>query len=84
MQNETKLSAEMLNSLFQLAKKGKDGQQSVKSILSQSLSDSQKKSLGQIMSDPQKLKELLSSPEAKALMERLSKNGQGENGNGPA
>ncbi len=84
MQNETKLSAEMLNSLFQLAKKGKGGQESVKSILNQSLSDSQKKSLGQIMSDPQKLKEMLSSPEARALMEKLSRSNQGENGNGPA
>ena len=84
MQNETKLSAEMLNSLFQLAKKGKGGQESIKSILNNSLSDSQKKALGQIMSDPQKMKELLSSPEAKTLMEKLGRGNQGENGNGPA
>ena len=84
MQNETKLSAEMINSLFQLAKKGKGGQESVKSILNQTLSEGQKKSLGQIMSDPQKLKEMLSSPEAKALMEKLGRGNQGENSNGPA
>ncbi len=84
MQNETKLSAEMINSLFQLAKKGKGGQESVRSILNQTLSEGQKKSLGQIMSDPQKLKEMLSSPEAKALMEKLGRGNQGENSNGPA
>ena len=84
MQNETKLSAEMIKSLFQLAGKGKSGQESVKSILSQTLSESQKKSLGQIMSDPQKLKEMLSSPEAKALMEKLGRGSQGDNSNGPA
>lgn len=84
MQNDTKLSAEMLNSLFQLAKKGKGGQESVKSILNNSLNDSQKKALGQIMSDPQKIKELLSSPEARAVMDKLGGKKQGDNGNGPA
>lgn len=85
MQNETKLSAEMINSLFQLAKKGRDGRESMKSILNNSLTDSQKKALGQVMSDPEKMKQLLSSPEAKALMEKLGRgNNQGENGNGPA
>lgn len=84
MQNETKLSSEMINSLFQLAKRGKGGQESVRSILNQTLSEGQKKSLGQIMSDPQKLREMLSSPEAKALMEKLGGSAQGEGGNGGA
>lgn len=84
MQNGTNLSQEMLNSLLAMAKRGKNGQESVKSILNQSLSDSQKKSLSQLMADPQRLKEMLSSPEAKALMQKLSGTEQGENGNGPA
>ena len=84
MQNETKLSAEMINSLFQLVKKGKDGQESARSILNKSLNENQKKALGQIMSDPQKMKELLSSPEAKALMEKLGGKSGGEKGNGSA
>lgn len=83
MQNETKLSAEMLNSLFQMMKKGKESQQSVRSILNKSMSDSQKKAVSQIMSDPQKMKELLSSPEAQELLRKFG-NGQGENKNGPA
>ncbi len=84
MQNDTKLSAEALNSLMALAKSGRDGRESVKSILNNSLNDSQKKALGQIMSDPQKIKELLSSPEARAVMDKLGGKKQGENGNGPA
>ena len=83
MQNETKLSAEMINSLFSMLKKGKGNGESVKNILNQSLNENQKKAVNQIMSDPQKLKELLASPQAKELMAKL--NGmQGENKNGPA
>ena len=83
MQNETKLSAEMINSLFSMLKKGKGNGESVKNIRNQSLNENQKKAVNQIMSDPQKLKELLASPQAKELMAKL--NGmQGENKNGPA
>lgn len=84
MQNETKLSAEMINSLFHLMKKGKDGQDSVKSILNQSLNDKQKNAVNQILSDPQKLKQLLSSPQAKELLEKFGANGQGDKNNGSA
>ena len=83
MQNDTKLSAEMINSLFGMIKKGKGNGESVKSILEQSLNEGQKKALSQIMSDPQKLKELLSSPQARELMAKLGSM-QGENKNGPA
>ncbi len=84
MQNETKLSAEMLNSLFQMMKKGKDGQESVRNILNKSLNDSQKQAISQIMSDPQRMKELLSSPQAQELLQKFGGNAQGENKNGPA
>jgi hypothetical protein len=84
MQNGTNLSAEMLNSLFQMMKKGKDGQDSVRNILNQSLNDSQKQAVSQIMSDPQKMKELLSSPQAQELLRKFGGNSQGENKNGSA
>ena len=84
MQNETKLSAEMLNSHFQMMKKGKDGQESVRSILNKSLNDSQKQAISQIMSDPQRMKELLSSPQAQELLKKFGGTAQGENKNGPA
>lgn len=83
MQNGTNLSKEMLNSLFQMMKKGKGGQESAKSILEKSLNDSQRQAVSQILSDPQKIKELLSSPEAQELMRKFGK-AQGENKNGPA
>lgn len=83
MQNDTKLSAEMINSLFGMIKKGKSNGEGVKNILEQSLSEEQKKAVSQIMSDPQKLKELLSSPQARELMAKLGSM-QGENKNGPA
>ena len=82
MQNDTKLSAEMINSLFGMIKKGKGNGESVKNILEQSLNDNQKKAVSQIMSDPQKLRELLASPQAKELMAKLSSM-QGENKTGP-
>ena len=82
MQNETKLSAEMLNSLFRMIKKGKDGQENARSILNQSLNDSQKQAISKIMSDPQKMKELLSTPEAKELIKKFGGMTQGENQNG--
>lgn len=84
MQNETKLSAEMLNSLFKMMKKGNGNQESIKNILNQSLNDSQKQAVSQIMSDPQKLKEVLSSPQAKALFEKFGGTVQGESNNGSA
>ncbi len=84
MQNETKLSAEMINSLLGMMKKGNGNQESIKNIINQSLNDSQKKAVSQIMSDPHKLKELLSSPQAKELMEKFGGGMQKENKNGPA
>ena len=84
MQNEIKLSSEALNSLFALAKNGKDGRESVKSILNNSLNEGQKKALGQIMADPKRLREMLSSPEARALMEKLGGKKQGDSTDGPA
>lgn len=83
MQNETKLSAQMINSLFQMMKKGNGNSESVKNIIEQSLNDSQKKAVSQIMSDPQKLKQLLSSPQARELMEKFGGMNKG-NGNGSA
>ena len=82
MQNETKLSAEMINSFFQMMKKGNGNRESMKKVLQDSLTESQKASLGKIMSDPQKLREVLSSPQAKALLEKLGNMQQGEQENG--
>ena len=82
MQNETKLSAEMINSFFQMMKKSNGNRESMKKVLQDSLTETQKASLGKIMSDPQKLREVLSSPQAKALLEKLGNMQQGEQENG--
>lgn len=83
MQNETKLSAEMINSIFQMMKKGKGNQEGIKKILNDSLNENQKAAMSRIMSDPQKIKELLSSQQAKELFEKFGGAPQGENKNGP-
>lgn len=84
MQNETNISKEMINSLFRMMKNGDSGKRSVKKILDESLSANQKEAVGKIMSDPQRLKEILSSPQAKELIEKFGNMNKGENKNGPA
>ncbi len=78
MQNETKLSPEKIKSLLAMLNGGnRDG---AESFINSSLDENQKQKINSILSDPQKLKEILSSPQARALMQKFSK--QGENGNG--
>lgn len=84
MQNETNLSKEMINSLFRMMKSGKNNGESVKSVLENSLTENQKETVGKIMSDPQKLKEILSSPEAKELLSKFGNIKKGDGNNGPA
>lgn len=84
MQNETNISKEMINSLFRMMKNGKGGKQDIKKILDESLTASQKEAVGKVMSDPQRLKEILSSPQAKELFEKFGNMNKGENKNGPA
>ena len=84
MQNETKLSSEMINSLFQMMKNGKNNNQNIKKILNDNLDSNQKEAIGKIMADPEKLKELLSSPQAKELLSKLGSMTKGEKGNGSA
>lgn len=82
MQNETKLSSDMINSFLQMMKNGKDGQQNIKKILNDSLDSKQKEAVGKIMSDPEKLRQILSSPQAKELMKKFGSTGNGDNKNG--
>lgn len=83
MQNETKLSAEMINSLFQMMKRGNGNQESLRKVLNDSLTAGQKEAVSKIMADPQKLRELLLSPQAKELIEKFGAKMQGEGKNGP-
>lgn len=78
MQNETKISPEKIKSLLSMLTAG--NRDSAEKLISSSLDENQKRKINSIISDPQKLKELLSSPQAKELMKKFG--AQGENGNG--
>ena len=78
MQNETKLSPEKIKSLLSML--GAGNRDSAEKLISSSLDENQRQKINSILSDPQKLKELLSSPQAKELMKKFG--ARGENGNG--
>ena len=78
MQNETKLSQEKIKSLLAMLSNG--NKEGAESIINSTLDESQRQKINGILSDPQKLKEILSSPQAKAFMQKFGK--QGEDGNG--
>lgn len=78
MQNETKLSAEKIKSLLGLLNSGnRDG---AEALISSALDESRKQKINSILSDPTKLREFLSSPQAKALMQKFGKKGDTDNG----
>lgn len=82
MQNETKLSKEKINSILNMLKNSDQNPEAIKNMLSGSLNQAQKSSLSAILSDPKKISELLSSPQAKELMEKFGKKQQGDKNNG--
>lgn len=83
MQNETKLSKEKINSLLNMLKSSNQNPDAIKNMLSGSLNETQKSNLSAILSDPKKISEILSSPQAKELMEKFGKKQQGDMENGP-
>ncbi len=78
MQNETKLSMDKINSLLNMFKGGNTDLQGLKNMLD----DTQREAVNNILSDPEKLRQMLSSPQAKSLMEKFGKKNQGDDGNG--
>lgn len=63
MENEIKLSKDEINSLFSSA----EGAESLKGRLN----SEQKQQLERVMADPEKIKAILASPEAKRLIQLL-------------
>lgn len=84
MQNETNISVEKINSLLDMLRNGSADTGKLSTMLKSALDDNQKSKLDSVLSDPQKLNGILSSPEAKAIMEKLKTIPRGENKNGPA
>ena len=67
MENEIKLSKEQINSLLGSLSGGTRDSEALKNALT----DAQKEQLQKLMSDPQKIRAILTSPEAKKLLEML-------------
>ena len=72
MENETKLSSEQIKSIMDEAKTGKKEE-----LLKKYLNDDEAEKVRDFLSDSDKLKSFLSSPFAKQLMKRLSKEKDG-------
>lgn len=80
MQNETKLSQEKINSLISMFSQRDAGK--TEGFINSNLNENQRRKINNILSDPQKLKEIMSSPQAQELMKKFNKSKPGENSNG--
>lgn len=72
MDNETKLSAEQINSIKDALSDKKDPKD-IDHIMETHLNDKQRQAVKSFLSDEKKLKALLNSPFAKAFMEKYGK-----------
>lgn len=76
MDNETKITNERINELFQKAKeKEKGGVLNVGSFIDENLSPSDAQKLKSAMKDPKLIKSILSSPQAQKFFEKFSGKG---------
>ena len=76
MDNETKITNEKRNELFQKAKeKEKGGVLNVGSFIDENLSPSDAQKLKSAMKDPKLIKSILSSPQAQKFFEKFSGKG---------
>ncbi len=76
MDNETKITNEKINELFQKAKeKEKGGVLNVGSFIDENLSPSDAQKLKSAMKDPKLIKSILSSPQAQKFFEKFSGKG---------
>lgn len=73
MENGTNISPEQINSFLKLLKDSSYSDESAKKALEGSLSEAQLQKVKGILQDKEKLAEILSSPFAKAILEKLKK-----------
>lgn len=77
MENETNLSNEKINSIISsLSSSEKSDGEKVQEILDKHLTAEQAGSIRSFIKDEEKMKKLLSSPLAKAFMDKYLKNGE--------
>ena len=76
MDNETKLSSEQISQLLSSLRNGKkDEQVNVDEFVNEHLSNEQAAAFKNVLKNPDMIKAMLSSPQAKKLMEKFSKGG---------
>ena len=77
MDNETNLTKDQINAILSEFKKSKGtGEINVDEFAKKHLNEKQSSALKQAMSDPQTIKSILSSPQAKKLLEKLKGDGK--------
>lgn len=74
MDNETKLSREQLNEMLSSLKKT-DDQVNVNDFINEHLNEKQADALKNAMKNPELIKSILSSPQAKKIIEKFSQGG---------
>ncbi|MDD6146668.1 MAG: hypothetical protein PUB43_06480 [Oscillospiraceae bacterium] len=77
MANETNLSGDQINSIMNQMKneQNSDGEK-LDRLMRDNLSDDQRQAVMNIISDEERLRQILSSPVAKKFLERLAKRGE--------
>lgn len=77
MENETNLSNEKINSIVSsISSSDKTDGEKVQELMDKHLTDEQARSVRNFIKDEEKMKKLLSSPFAKAFIEKYLKNGE--------
>lgn len=77
MDNETNLTKEQMNAILSEFKKSKETDKvNVDEFAKKHLNEKQASALKQAMKDPQLIKSILSSPQAKKLLEKLKGDGK--------
>ncbi|MDD6012480.1 MAG: hypothetical protein PUC33_06505 [Oscillospiraceae bacterium] len=77
MANETNLSGDQINSIMNQMKNEQDSDgEKLDRLMRDNLSDDQRQAVMNIISDEERLRQILSSPVAKKFLERLAKRGE--------
>lgn len=76
MENQTNLSSEQINEVVSGIEKDKKAGVSVDEMIDKRLTPEQAKAVRSVLSDPQKIEKILSSPFAKKFFESMKKKGQ--------
>lgn len=72
MENETNISTEQINSLLKQFSSSKNTDNaSVEKAIKDSLTPEQQSKISSILSDPERLKRILSSPQAKIILDMI-------------